>query len=147
MTEELVEHVKRFEGWVPHVYKCPAGYDTIGYGHRVDDPAHPPITKEEGEALLREDLQHYEDMALRLSPTLAHEPRRLAAITDFCFNLGGARYSGSMLRVMVKLKNWPKAAEQNGRWVYYHPPGSKEPEKLQGLVDRRAVTSRWLREG
>jgi lysozyme len=25
--------IARFEGWVPSVYMCPAGYPTIGYGH------------------------------------------------------------------------------------------------------------------
>jgi lysozyme len=27
--------IGRFEGWVPNVYICPAGYPTIGYGHLI----------------------------------------------------------------------------------------------------------------
>lgn len=35
ITNRTVSLIARFEGWVPNVYKCPAGYWTIGYGHLV----------------------------------------------------------------------------------------------------------------
>ena len=31
----LIERIKKHEGFSPVVYKCPNGYDTIGYGQRV----------------------------------------------------------------------------------------------------------------
>lgn len=32
---DAVSYIKRFEGFVPRLYLCPAGYPTIGYGTRV----------------------------------------------------------------------------------------------------------------
>lgn len=37
MLDRLVEHLKREEGFVPHVYKDHLGYDTLGYGFLVDE--------------------------------------------------------------------------------------------------------------
>jgi lysozyme len=145
VTPELLKHLKHEEGFVGHVYKCPAGYDTIGYGHRVDDPRHPPMTEAEATELLIEDVKHYESVALRLSPGLAQEPpHRLDAITDFIFNLGGAAYSGSILRLKVNKKLWTEAAEQMRRWCHYRDPKTGKMKVLQGLVDRREVAARWL---
>jgi len=33
VTEEGLNLIKRFEGFSPTIYICPAGYPTIGYGH------------------------------------------------------------------------------------------------------------------
>ena len=53
MTERCIELVKKFEGFVPHIYKCPAGLPTIGYGHVVTknefEKFKNGITKEEAE--------------------------------------------------------------------------------------------------
>lgn len=35
VTKRTAWLIGRFEGWVPNVYKCPAGYWTIGYGHLI----------------------------------------------------------------------------------------------------------------
>lgn len=148
MTPELIEHLKREEGWRAKVYRCPAGYPTIGYGHRVPDMGSAPLSPERGEALLIEDIEHYEAMALRLSPGLKDEsPRRLAAITDFCFNAGGNAYTKSVLRVKVNQKKWDEAAAQMMRWVYATHPVTKKKFVFQGLVRRRTETAKWLREG
>ena len=37
VTQEGLDLIKRFEGFSPTVYICPAGYPTIGYGHLVRD--------------------------------------------------------------------------------------------------------------
>jgi lysozyme len=145
MTPDLLKHLKHEEGFVGHVYKCPAGYDTIGYGHRTDGTPHPPITEAQAEALLIADEARFEAMALRLSPGLKDEPaRRLDAITDFCFNLGGGNYGGSVLRLRVNEKKWAEAGVQMRRWVYATDPKTGKKRILAALVDRREVTARWL---
>ena len=35
--QEIVEDIKRHEGFKPKVYKCTEGYDTIGYGFAIKD--------------------------------------------------------------------------------------------------------------
>ena len=37
ITQEGLDLIKRFEGFSPTIYICPAGYPTIGYGHVVLD--------------------------------------------------------------------------------------------------------------
>jgi lysozyme len=147
MTPELLAHLKKQEGFVGHPYLCPAGKWTIGYGHRVPDQNHANMTEADAEALLIEDVVRYEAMALRLSPGLTTEPRRLAAITDFCYNAGGAAYAGSILRLRVNEKKWKDAAAQMQKWIYATNPVTKKKFVFSGLVKRRAVTAQWLLEG
>ena len=37
ITRDGLDLIKRFEGFSPTIYICPAGYPTIGYGHVVRD--------------------------------------------------------------------------------------------------------------
>lgn len=145
ITPELIEHVKASEGFVSKPYKCPAGYPTQGYGRRVKSLDLPAVSEQEAEAWLVEDLEDARDQALDSSPGLVANERRLAAITDFVFNLGGEAYAGSTLRVRVNAEDWKSAAKENKRWVYAGPKGKKKI--LPGLVTRREVTSKWLAEG
>jgi lysozyme len=147
LTPELVALVKKEEGWVDHPYICPAGYPTIGWGHRIDSMDHPSITPLEGERLLWADLRFHRDAALRLSPNLANEPeRRLAAITDFCYNLGPTAYAKSGLRVNVNAGKWKLAGVQMRRWVHARDPKTGKMRRLAGLVSRREIAARWLEE-
>lgn len=143
MTEELIAHIKRQERFMAKPYLDPVGLPTIGFGHRINDLDHPPLTESEADTLLRHDVERFEAMAIRLSPGLVIEPpARLAAVTDFCFNCGGAAYAGSVLRLKVNQGKWAEAAEQMRHWVYGGAPGHKVV--LPGLVKRREVTARWL---
>jgi lysozyme len=90
---------KQFEGFhrVPksdplrrtHPYIHLAGFWTIGFGHRLCDPKHSPISPAEAEVYLSQDLLKPLNARLWYCPALATKPeRRLAAIVDFTFNLG-----------------------------------------------------------
>ncbi len=140
VPKAAVDLAKRFEGFhrVPkhdpgraHPYVCPAGYWTIGYG-RLCDPRHPPINEVEAEAYLAQDLQTALNATLRFCPVLATQLEgRLAAITDFTFNLGAGRLQVSTLRRRINQRDWIAAGQELRRWVY---GGGKV---LPGLVARR----------
>jgi lysozyme len=149
LTPELLELVKQAEGWEPKAYLCPAGYPTIGYGHRVPSLNHREITLEEGERMLKDDLRRFRNAAVHFSPRLEapENERRLAAIVDFCYNLGDGAYKGSTLRLMVDRGWWPSAAVQMRKWVYATDPKTRKKVKLPGLVKRRDITAKWLEEG
>lgn len=122
---------RRFEGCRLTRYLCPAGYWTIGYGHRCAADQE-PITLEQAEALLAADMAESTASALRQCPVLASEPaERLAALADFVFNLGGGRLQASTLRRRVNDRDWPAAAAELRRWVR---GGGRV---LPGLVARR----------
>jgi len=140
VPQAAIDLAKRFEGFhrVPradpvraHPYVCPAGYWTIGYG-RLCDPKNPPITEDEAERYLADDLMTALTATLRFYPVLATEPEeRLAAIVDFTFNLGAGRLQTSTLRRRVNQRDWSGAATELRRWVH---GGGKV---LPGLVARR----------
>lgn len=140
IPEAAIDLAKRFEGFhrVPkhdpqraYPYICPAGFWTIGFGH-LCEPNHPPITEEEAEDYLAQDLQTALRATLRYCPVLATEPEgRLAAIVDFTFNLGAGRLQTSTLRRRINQRDWAAAATELGRWVR---GGGKV---LSGLVVRR----------
>lgn len=151
VPKAAIDLAKRFEGFERKVkrgveitaipYICPAGFWTIGYGH-LCDPKHSPITEAEAEAYLARDLNAALAATLRHCPVLATEPeRRLAAIVDFTFNLGGGRLQTSTLRRRVNQRDWAAAATELRRWVY---GGGRV---LPGLATRRnAEAALVLRE-
>lgn len=103
-------------------------------------PQHPPVSREQAETYLREDLRTALAATLRFCPVLAAEPEgRLAAIVDFTFNLGAGRLQTSTLRRRINQRDWATAANELGRWVY---GGGKV---LPGLVARRAEEVSLLR--
>lgn len=119
-------------------YVCPAGYWTIGYG-RLCDPKHPPITEDEAERYLADDLKTALTATLRFCPVLATEPEgRLAAIVDFTFNLGAGLLQTSTLRRRINERDWSAAAVELARWVY------GAGKVLPGLVKRRRAEARLL---
>ena len=147
VPQSAIKLAKRFEGFhrVPkldpghaHPYLCPAGYWTIGFGH-LCQPEHSPITEEEGESYLGQDLQTALRATLRYCPVLATESeKRLAAIVDFTFNLGAGRLQTSTLRRRINQRDWSAAATELGRWVR---GGGRV---LPGLVMRRQAESVML---
>jgi lysozyme len=147
VPEPLTPLIEKFEGfhkvvrWKPVPlavpYICPAGYWTIGFGVLCQRD-HPPVTLEQGKAMLAEILPSYVSHALRLSPVLLGDERRLAAIGSFIFNLGPTRYAASTLRRRVNERAWGQARGELQRWVY---GGGK---RLGGLVLRREAEAALL---
>ena len=103
IPEAAIALTKRFEGFhkVPkndphgyaHPYICPAGFWTIGFGHLCNED-HPPITQDEGEVYLTQDLQTALNATLRYCPVLATEPRdgsRPLSISRSTLARGGCR--------------------------------------------------------
>lgn len=145
LTPELVEAIKQEEGLRLKPYLCQAGYPTIGWGHRIPSLAHPPITAARAQEILEADLLNFRDAALRLSPGLRDEPeRRIAAVIDFCFNLGIAAYAGSTLRKKVNAKEWKAAGKQMRLWVNALNPKTGKKEPLAALVRRRDKFAKML---
>ena len=125
------------EGLFLRPYLCPAGVPTIGYGstHYLDGRAvrlsDPAITREHALHLLRyKILTEYMPGVLRVCAAI-DSPGRLAALTDFAYNLGLGRLRASTLARCVNAGRWDAVPAELRKWVL---GGSR---RLPGLVKRR----------
>mgnify|MGYP000964586097 CR=1 FL=1 len=132
VTQDGIDLIKRFEGFSPTVYICPAGYPTIGYGHLVKDSGRyeQGITEAEAEDLLRRDVRAAENAVLRLIDVPLTDGQ-FDALVSFTFNLGAGALQRSTLRRKVNRQAHCEVPEQFMRWVW---AGGR---RLAGLVKRR----------
>ncbi len=124
--------IKQFESFAPTVYRCPAGYPTIGYGHVIKANEHfdNGIDKQQAELLLRDDVQIAERAVLRLI-TAPLTDGQFSALTSFTYNLGSGALQRSTLRRKVNRQAHDDVPAEFVKWVY---AGGR---KLPGLVKRR----------
>lgn len=118
----LLPMLRRFEGLRLSPYLCSANVATIGYGatfyqdgRRVTlkDPA---ITRDQAESLLRWHVtNHFMPEVLELCPK-ADTPGRVAALTDFAFNLGLGALQRSTLRRCVNAGQWDAVQAELRKW-------------------------------
>lgn len=136
--------IKRFEGFRPSPYLCPAGVWTIGYGatrgldgDRVTAD-HPDISEAEAERLLRGDAMRFAAAVDRLVKVPLDADQR-GALISFAFNLGAGALQSSTLLRRINGMEWDDVPAQFARWV--HGGG----RILPGLVRRRqAETDLWV---
>jgi lysozyme len=94
VTEKLLEMLKRHEGVEHHIYRCSAGYETIGVGRNISKSGM-GLSDDEVDYLLENDI-------LRVIKELSTEYRwfnslddvRKDAMIDISFNLGATRLRG-----------------------------------------------------
>jgi len=129
-----LDMIKYFEGWRDKPYDDGAGFMTVGYGHKIlpSDTIPVPITKFEGESLLRSDLYDAERAVLRLIK-IPLTDNQFAALVSFTFNLGGGALQRSTLRQKVNRKEHGEVPAEFMKWVR---AGGR---KLPGLIKRRAA--------
>ena len=128
---------RMFEGLYLSPYLCPAGVATLGYGATYYEDgtrvtlSDPPITRECAEALLLWMVRtKYLPAVIKLCPGV-QDPRLLAALIDFTFNLGAGSLKSSNLRRCVNAEDWEALPAEFRKWVR---GGGKV---LKGLVRRR----------
>lgn len=156
ITKNGVELIKTFEGFVPHLYICAAGYPTIGYGHVVlagdnygnitgaklldiyrksglkaaQNAFH--MTEIEAEELLLQDVHKFERAVLRLIDTPLTDGQ-FDAIVSFTYNLGPAALQRSTLRRKVNRGEHDDVPHEFRKWVF------ASGRKLKGLIKRRNI--------
>jgi lysozyme len=134
INQEGLNLIKHFEGFSNKIYICPAGYPTIGYGHRVlkneNNIFQNGVTPQKAENILKTDVQKAEQ-AVEKYISVPLKDNQFAALVSFTFNVGINAFSTSTLRHLVNQQNHNKAAEQFLRWIW---AGKR---KLKGLLRRR----------
>ncbi|EKD97548.1 MAG: phage related lysozyme [uncultured bacterium] len=134
ITEAGLDLIKRFEGFSPTIYICPAGYPTIGYGHVVlaheREQFAAGITQEDATELLRKDVRIAERAVLRLISVPLTEGQ-FAALVSFTFNLGAGSLQRSTLRQQVNRGEHESVPAELMKWVW------AAGKRLPGLARRR----------
>lgn len=127
-----IELIKHYEGFSEKPYNCPAGYKTIGYGHKLNQNENLEfISKHEAEILLRKDLENMEIAVDRLINVEINE-NQFSALVSFTYNLGSGAFQRSTLRQKINYASpLDEISNEFTRWVYFGGQFSK------GLLLRR----------
>ncbi|MDX1923848.1 MAG: lysozyme [Rickettsiaceae bacterium] len=134
INEKGINIIKRFEGFRSEAYICPAGYKTIGYGHKIlPGENYVKICELEAEEILRKDLELAKCGVIRnISRNLSEN--QFSALCSFVYNLGSAALQRSTLRQKINYgSDEEEICIEFAKWVY---SGGR---KLPGLIARREV--------
>jgi lysozyme len=124
--------IKGFEGLRTAAYRCPAGILTVGYGHTGRDVTQGlVITEAQAEALLRRDLEHFEQAVTALAGDCTQG--QFDALVAFAFNVGIGALKASSLLKRHRAGDFAGAANQFLRW------DKAGKQVLPGLTKRRAA--------
>lgn len=132
--------IKRFEGFSPKVYLCPAGKPTIGYGHVViASERFGVLDAAQAELLLSADLRIYE---IYLNGVLANSrvktplnQHQFDACMSLTFNIGMGNFDRSTLRKLIQAGDFTVAANEFLKWRFAKVNGKSTG--LAGLLVRR----------
>ena len=154
-----LELIKKYEGFSNHIYLCPAGFPTIGYGHLCKETDFyikeknlaisevkfilqkhnfeteklkdtTKITLFEAENFLAQDIECVERSVIKLISCPLTD-NQFSALVSFTFNLGVGALQRSTLRSKLNRGEYELAASEFARWIY------ADGKKLKGLVNRR----------
>ncbi len=139
---------EQFEGYARELPNgdCTSYWDriggvwTCGFGTTGADIREGLIwTREQAIERLQRDWLRTQQGVLKSSPILAKFPNRLDAVTDFAYNVGTSRYTGSSMRSYIDRQDWTSAANEFPKW------NLSRGKVIPGLVRRRvAERARFL---
>lgn len=137
-TKKLIQ---QFEGFSPQVYTCAGGFQTIGYGHRLQPYKilRPSITKAAAEYLLEQDMQGTIQAVARLI-TVPLTSNQWIALVSFTFNLGPAALQRSTLRRKVNCNEHGDVPREFLKWIWVRG------QKCPGLIRRRQIEANIYQE-
>ena len=129
--------IKEFEGLELAIYICPAGYKTIGYGHKLlpfeIKEFKTNITEKTAHYLLLDDVVKAERAVNRLI-TVPLNQNQFDALVSWTFNLGFGSLNTSTLRRLLNFGDYTSVPDQIRRWHFCNG-NYKTPNP--GLVRRR----------
>jgi len=145
ISDKGLNLIQNFEGFAERIYKCPADYWTIGFGHRVlstemDLYKNKVLSVPEALNLLQIDLKAcYSAISKLVLVPLAQG--QFDALCSFIFNEGEGKFLNSTMHKMLNRGNYAGASLEFPKWVYARDKTGKKVV-LQGLVKRRLAEQR-----
>lgn len=119
ISKQGIDFIKKYEGFKPYAYLCPAKILTIGYGHTRGVRLGQTCTEAEAEQFLKEDLEIAEAEVNKVANEVKLTQGQYDSLVSFTFNLGAKNFQTSTLREKV-LNNPadPTIKVEFGKWVY-----------------------------
>lgn len=110
--DKLLDMIRLHEGVRHHVYKCTAGYETIGVGRNISQSGI-GLSDEEIDYLLKNDIIRCNEELNSFQWFAGLDENRQYAIVDMCFNLGLTRLLKfkNMISALQR-EDWEEAASQ-----------------------------------
>jgi len=108
ISSELLNQLKKHEGFRSYPYLCTSGKLTIGYGRNLQDVG---ITQAEAETLLKNDVYTAIRELDKYSWAANLDQVRYDALVNFMFNVGGRTFA--MFKKMIaaiEAGNWERAS-------------------------------------
>lgn len=152
--QKLLDFTGENEGLRLTVYKCPAGKDTIGYGHNITDNGIPKevwpeingwsatdrvdnlqITEPIARKLFEIDIRKAENELLGIFPEfdMFSENRKIALI-DMMFNLGLGSFRGFTRMISaINLGMWKLAVQEVKNSLYYRQVTNRAKRVIEKL--------------
>lgn len=132
ISQQGLDFIKKFEGFSPLPYVCPAGKETIGYGHVIKHGEQFPcgVTEQQAEEILLDDVAEAEQCIFDCVE-VDLMPFQFDALVSLIFNIGTNAFRKSTLLRMLNTEQYEEAGNQFLRWVY------SNEKKISGLVKRR----------
>jgi lysozyme len=131
ISQKAIELIKKFEGCSLKPYCCPAGYPTIGYGHKIaKNENYAEISCNMAHDLLLIDLVKVQFSVLN-NIYYPLNQNQFSAIVSFTYNVGGAALQRSTLRQKINYGSLEEVELEMLKWVYV------KGQKIAGLIKRR----------
>lgn len=145
ISEQGIELIKKFEGCRLTTYECVGGELTIGYGHTGTDVKEGmTITDEEATALLKKDIEEFENGVNKyVEVEIAQE--MFDALVSFAFNVGLGALKKSTLLKKLNNADFKEAAIEFLKWNKVTKNGKKEV--VPGLTNRRNEEKELFEKG
>ena len=116
---DLVEQLRRHEGVRSTVYKCTAGFDTIGVGRNISESGL-GLSDDEIDYLLENDINRCRKELVIFPWFRELDSVRQDALTNLCFNLGISRLMRfEKALAAMEQRDYAKAAAEflDSRWA------------------------------
>lgn len=133
--------IRAFEGCRLRAYTDIVGIWTICFGSTDGVKAGDVKTQSQCDLLLSKEAGAFMLRVLKLCPTLASEPAKLAAVTSFAYNVGLGALAASTLRRKCNARDWRAAGAQFPRW------DKAGGIPVRGLAIRRALERKTFEQG
>lgn len=131
-----IDLIKQFEGCKLKAYICPAGKNTIGWGHTKGVRIGDTISQSLADKILQDDYLECENQVKKMV-TVPLNANQMGALCSFVFNLGAGALMGSTLLRKLNTGDYKGAALEFEKWVYAKDPKTGVRVILSGLERRR----------